>query len=101
MAGGYAQLAYGVNYYGTVCSNRDEFVIVRKLPKVDWLDHSNLVDRAIEESASLKFPDCTRWLTTARVSARGVWSRPVTLPSACHGFTATSPLVSGAMRLAL
>ncbi len=38
MIGGYAQLAYGFNYYGTVGSNRDEFVIVRKLPKVDWLD---------------------------------------------------------------
>ena len=41
MVGGYAQLSYGFNYYGTVGSNRDEFVIVRKLNKVDWLDHSN------------------------------------------------------------
>ncbi len=38
MIGGYAQLAYGFNYYGTVGSNRDEFVIVRKLKKVDWMD---------------------------------------------------------------
>ncbi len=38
MIGGYAQLAYGFNYYGTVGSNRDEFVIVRKIEKVDWLD---------------------------------------------------------------
>jgi nitrate reductase / nitrite oxidoreductase, alpha subunit len=38
MIGGYAQLSYGFNYYGTVGSNRDEFVIVRKLDKVDWLD---------------------------------------------------------------
>ena len=38
MIGGYAQLAYGFNYYGTVGSNRDEFVIVRKLSKVNWLD---------------------------------------------------------------
>lgn len=38
MIGGYAQQAYGFNYYGTVGSNRDEFVIVRKLSKVDWLD---------------------------------------------------------------
>ena len=38
MIGGYAQLAYGFNYYGTVGSNRDEFVIVRKLSRVDWLD---------------------------------------------------------------
>ena len=26
MIGGYAHLAYGFNYYGTVGSNRDEFV---------------------------------------------------------------------------
>lgn len=38
MIGGYAQLAYGFNYYGTVGSNRDEFVIVRKMTRVDWLD---------------------------------------------------------------
>ena len=36
MIGGYAQLAWGFNYYGTVGSNRDEFVVVRKLPKVEW-----------------------------------------------------------------
>ena len=36
MIGGYAQLAYGFNYYGTVGSNRDEFVVVRKLEKVEW-----------------------------------------------------------------
>ncbi len=52
MVGGYAQLSYGFNYYGTVGSNRDEFVIVRKLNKIDWLDHSNPVDRAVEEAAS-------------------------------------------------
>ena len=38
MIGGYAQQAYGFNYYGTVGANRDEFVIVRKMTKVDWLD---------------------------------------------------------------
>ena len=38
MIGGYAQLSYGFNYYGTVGSNRDEFVIVRKMTEVDWLD---------------------------------------------------------------
>ncbi|MGB8114832.1 MAG: nitrate reductase subunit alpha, partial [Candidatus Sulfotelmatobacter sp.] len=52
MVGGYAQLSYGFNYYGTVGSNRDEFVIVRKLTKVEWLDHSNPVDQAAEEVAS-------------------------------------------------
>jgi nitrate reductase / nitrite oxidoreductase, alpha subunit len=38
MIGGYAQQSYGFNYYGTVGSNRDEFVVVRKLPKVDWME---------------------------------------------------------------
>jgi nitrate reductase alpha subunit len=38
MIGGYAQLAWGFNYYGTCGTNRDEFVIVRKMDKVDWLD---------------------------------------------------------------
>ena len=38
MIGGYAQQSYGFNYYGTVGSNRDEFVIVRKIENVDWLE---------------------------------------------------------------
>jgi nitrate reductase alpha subunit len=38
MIGGYAQLSYGFNYYGTVGANRDEFVVVRKMEKIDWLD---------------------------------------------------------------
>jgi nitrate reductase alpha subunit len=35
MVGGYAQLSYGFNYYGTVGSNRDEFIIVRKVDDKD------------------------------------------------------------------
>jgi nitrate reductase / nitrite oxidoreductase, alpha subunit len=38
MIGGYAHQAYGFNYYGTVGSNRDEFVVVRKMNKIDWMD---------------------------------------------------------------
>ncbi|WP_018718192.1 nitrate reductase subunit alpha [Arhodomonas aquaeolei] len=38
MIGGYAQQSWGFNYYGTVGSNRDEFVIVRRMDKVDWLE---------------------------------------------------------------
>ena len=38
MIGGYAQLSWGFNYYGTVGSNRDEYVVVRKMNKVDWLE---------------------------------------------------------------
>ena len=44
MIGGYAHLSYGFNYYGTIGSNRDEFVIVRKLSKVEWQD------KALEEN---------------------------------------------------
>ncbi|MBA5779466.1 nitrate reductase subunit alpha [Stappia sp. F7233] len=38
MIGGYAQQSYGFNYYGTVGSNRDEFVVVHKLEAVDWME---------------------------------------------------------------
>ncbi|MFS8050957.1 nitrate reductase subunit alpha [Rhizobium sp. BR 314] len=50
MIGGYAQLAYGFNYYGTVGSNRDEFVVVRKMSKVDWLEEP-LTTNAQKEAA--------------------------------------------------
>ncbi len=45
MIGGYAQLSYGFNYYGTIGTNRDEFVVVRKMSKVDWLDTPRGDDR--------------------------------------------------------
>jgi len=38
MIGGYVQQSYGFNYYGTVGSNRDEFVVVRKMENIDWLE---------------------------------------------------------------
>ena len=47
MIGGYAQLSYGFNYYGTIGTNRDEFVVVRKMDKVDWLDTPRDDDRAL------------------------------------------------------
>ncbi|MCW5657765.1 MAG: nitrate reductase subunit alpha [Burkholderiaceae bacterium] len=43
MIGGYAQLSYGFNYYGTIGTNRDEFVVVRKMRKIDWLDGEQAV----------------------------------------------------------
>ena len=46
MIGGYAQLSWGFNYYGTVGSNRDEFVLVRKMNKVDWLEGSLKEERS-------------------------------------------------------
>ena len=45
MIGGYAQQSYGFNYYGTVGCNRDEFVIVRKMDKVDWLDEERVASQ--------------------------------------------------------
>ncbi len=40
MIGGYAQLAYGFNYYGTVGSQRDEHVLLHKIADqdIDWLE---------------------------------------------------------------
>jgi nitrate reductase alpha subunit len=52
MIGGYAQQSYGFNYYGTVGCNRDEFVIVRKMAKVDWLDDDS-IDQSKEEFNSV------------------------------------------------
>ena len=39
MVGGYAQLAYGFNYYGTVGCQRDEVVVIHKIEDqdIDWL----------------------------------------------------------------
>jgi nitrate reductase alpha subunit len=51
MIGGYAQLSYGFNYYGTIGTNRDEFVIVRKMKTVDWLDTPN-ADAAAQAAAA-------------------------------------------------
>lgn len=42
MIGGYAHLAWGFNYYGTIGSNRDEFVVVRKMDKVEWKDEESV-----------------------------------------------------------
>ena len=44
MIGGYAQQSYGFNYYGTVGANRDEFIIVRKMNKLDWMDGTEVED---------------------------------------------------------
>ncbi|HZX75769.1 nitrate reductase subunit alpha [Lysobacter sp.] len=52
MIGGYAQFAYGFNYYGTTGTNRDEFVIVRKMSRVDWLDGEPVQHASMQEVAS-------------------------------------------------
>ncbi|MCH8504484.1 MAG: nitrate reductase subunit alpha, partial [Ectothiorhodospiraceae bacterium] len=51
MIGGYAQLSYGFNYYGTVGSNRDEFVVLRKMDHVDWLEGDDESIYRAEEQA--------------------------------------------------
>ena len=53
MIGGYAQYSYGFNYYGTVGSNRDEFVALRKMRDVDWRD------RPLEEKKDYMIQDET------------------------------------------
>jgi len=47
MIGGYAQLAYGFNYYGTVGSQRDEFVVLHKIEDrdIDWLERPLTAER--------------------------------------------------------
>jgi nitrate reductase alpha subunit len=50
MIGGYAQQSYGFNYYGTVGSNRDEFVIIRKMSKVDWMDEEAVPQPELESA---------------------------------------------------
>jgi nitrate reductase alpha subunit len=52
MIGGYAQLSYGFNYYGTVGSNRDEFVILRKMAKVDWLEEPPDIEAAVKPAGT-------------------------------------------------
>jgi nitrate reductase alpha subunit len=47
MIGGYAQQSYGFNYYGTVGSNRDEFIVIRRMNKVDWLDEPAMAKETV------------------------------------------------------
>ena len=52
MVGGYAQLSYGFNYYGTIGTNRDEFVVVRKMNRVDWMEEPAADAMAQAEAAA-------------------------------------------------
>ncbi|MEA3277878.1 MAG: nitrate reductase subunit alpha [Pseudomonadota bacterium] len=47
MIGGYAQLSYAFNYYGTVGSQRDEYVVIHKIEDrdVDWLERPLTAER--------------------------------------------------------
>jgi nitrate reductase alpha subunit len=50
MIGGYAQLAYGFNYYGTVGCQRDEQVVLHKVADkdVDWLERPLTPEREVQ-----------------------------------------------------
>ncbi|MFW5680244.1 MAG: nitrate reductase subunit alpha [Pseudomonadota bacterium] len=50
MIGGYAQLSWGFNYYGTVGANRDEYVVVRRMSEINWFDKA--ADAAEQEASS-------------------------------------------------
>ena len=47
MIGGYAQLSYGFNYYGTIGANRDEFVVIRKCDTVLWEDEDVVENKEV------------------------------------------------------
>jgi nitrate reductase alpha subunit len=64
MIGGYAQFSYGFNYYGTIGTNRDEFVVVRKMNKIDWLDTSPVGEEL-----------GTRAITPTPYFTRGRWEK--------------------------
>ncbi len=51
MIGGYAQLSYGFNYYGTVGCNRDEFIVLRKMDdkEITWGDEEYPPVNAVAE----------------------------------------------------
>ncbi len=52
MIGGYAQLAYSFNYYGTVGSNRDEHVLLHKIADkdIDWLERPLTPEREAQRN---------------------------------------------------
>ncbi len=52
MIGSYGQQSYGFNYYGTVGANRDEFIIVRKMAKIDWMDGEPPTEAAAQPATS-------------------------------------------------
>ncbi len=60
MIGGYAQYSYGFNYYGTIGTNRDEFVLVRKIDRVDWLDAEVLTPAHTPDPARRKHDENSR-----------------------------------------
>jgi nitrate reductase / nitrite oxidoreductase, alpha subunit len=66
MIGGYAQLSYGFNYYGTVGSNRDEFIIVRA-----WTRWTGWAERQRTSSSKWRRSRCEFARRSARCS---IWT---------------------------
>jgi len=56
MIGGCAQFSWSFNYYGPVGSDRDGFVVVRKMAKIDWMDQVQHAAREAELDARLGRP---------------------------------------------
>ena len=57
MVGGYVQLAYGFNYYGTVGCNRDEQVVLaqgRGPIDIGWLERPQLTPERDDEARNPK-----------------------------------------------
>ncbi|MCK6408392.1 MAG: SNF2-related protein [Thauera sp.] len=52
MVGGYAQLAYSFNYYGTVGCQRDEVVVIHKIEDqdIDWLERPLTPEREAQRN---------------------------------------------------
>jgi nitrate reductase alpha subunit len=77
MIGGYAQQSYGFNYYGTVGSNRDEFIIVRKMADSDWMEEPLMPATAV---TARKHSDCP---SAALGGSRALSRRPSRRATAC------------------
>jgi nitrate reductase alpha subunit len=52
MVGGYVQLAYSFNYYGTVGSQRDEVVVLHRVDdqSIDWLERPLTPEREAQRN---------------------------------------------------
>jgi len=87
MIGGYAQFAYGFNYYGTVGSNRDQFVLLRKMDAIDWIDEPAGAQRAARgaEPAPGGAPGAGRAPPLAQGAGRASAATPARSPARTSG----------------
>jgi hypothetical protein len=64
----------GFNYYGTVGSNRDEFVIVRRMERVDWLEGPGDAMRIRAQIGTVLNLDKCIGCHTCSVTCKNVWT---------------------------